>query len=63
MSSEWRARRQEMQYENQKVPDLFALQPLKRVAEEYKKRLESDFEVKAAVRQVKGVSDPEGAGD
>ena len=63
MSSEWRTRRLEMQYENQKVPDLFASQPVKRVAEEYKKRLESDFEVKAAIRQVNGASDPEGADD
>ena len=52
-----------MQYDNEKVPDLFASQPVKRVAEEYQKRLESEFEVKAAIRQVNGVSDPEGAGD
>ena len=49
MSSEWRTRRLEMQYENQTVPDLFASQPVKRVAEEYKKRWDSDFEVKAAI--------------
>ena len=63
MSSEWRARRLEMQYASQKVPDLFGSQPVKRVAEEYKKRLESDFKVKAAVRQVNGGADPEPAGD
>ena len=56
-------RRLEMQYENQKVPDLFASQLVKRVAEEYKKRWESDFEVKPAITQVNGVSDHEGAGD
>ena len=63
MSSERRTRRLEMQYENQKMPDLFASQPVKRVAEEYKKRRESELEVKTAIRQVNGVSDPEGAGD
>ena len=63
MSSEWRTRRLEMQYEKQEVPDLFASQPVKRVAEEYKKQLESDYEGKGANRQVNGVSHPEGAGD
>ena len=61
MSTEWRTRRLEMRYENQKVPDLFASQPAKRVAKEYKKRWESDFEVKTG--EVNGVSDPEAAGD
>ena len=63
MSSEWQTRRLEMQYENQKVPELFASQPVKRVAEEYMKRWGSDFEVKTGIKQVNGVSDPEGAGD